>query len=431
MIASLGPVRGAARWWLPSVVADSLIREHERRFLADPTDPLLLDAAIAARRRAGEPIGDLLARRRYPARVIEETGLTFEVHVDGRKGGSTPGRVELPVCAGWSLAPRPAKLTPQVIGRLRALEAPGLHLQPATGLRSVDLEALADCNQLTHLFLGTCSKLDGGALGRLSALPRLDTVGLHSAPPLDLSSLAELPRLSWLTLHWSRPLPPGGLKPLGTLPLERLSLWHTKWLDDEMVGHAPPSLRSLSLEGCPKVHGATLGRLARLESLNVSGVGLNKAGLAELSSLPFLRSLDLSTCDARTLFDRPGALAPLARLPRLDTLALGPNVFPRQDFEWLRGVPTLRALKIGVACDAHLAALRDHPGLEVLDLWVASRDISAGGLAQLASLPRLRALSLHGWVDRESAPPAVAALPEVGSFPPVGRGRAFGSWTSS
>lgn len=412
-------------------MSDKLVREHERRFHADPTDPLLLDAAIAARRRAGEPIGDLLARRRYPARVIEEPRLAFKVHVDGREEGSTPGRFELPECAEWSLAPRPARLTAQVVERLRALEAPGLLLEPSTGLESADLEALAGCDQLTYLFLGTSSKLEDGALGRLSALPRLDTVRLHSAPPLDLSRLTELPRLSRLTLHWSRSLPPGGLKPLETLPLERLSMWHTKWLDDEMIGHAPQSLRSLSLEGCRKVHGATLGRLARLESLNVSGVGLNAAGLASLSTLPFLRSLDLTTCDAKTLFDRPGGLAPLTRLPRLDTLALGPNVFPRQDFEWLREIPCLRALKIAVAADAHLAALRDHPGLEVLDLWVSSRDISARGLAQLATLPRLRALSLHGWVDRESAPPGVAALPEVDamSFPPMAR--AFGSWATT
>lgn len=170
-----------------------------------------------------------------------------------------------------------------------------------------------------------------------------------------------------------------------------------------------------------RTHGAILdavSRLNRLESLYMSGGGLDDAALAHLRGLGRLESLELSSGD-RGLTD--AGLAPLHRLVRLESLRLdgvgikGPGLASLgglarlerlelgffspgdDDLAHLAGLASLRYLAVSGErlTDRGLAHLGRLASLEGLELKGRSTEITTAGLAHLAGLSRLEGLILH------------------------------------
>jgi hypothetical protein len=224
---------------------------------------------------------------------------------------------------------------------------------------------------------------------------------------------------SWTALAATVAKLPGGA-PLVMTPLEARAQRLREVLDR---GDAT----ELDLGGVQEVGDAELeaiGRLTRLERLNLAGTAITDAGVAHLRRLDALRDVNLSW--TRT---GDGALRALAGKPQLATFHSGVSVTDdgiALFHEWpafktwqggeerlglveYESKPTFLALR-GAFTDRGLASLRGLDGLFGLNLDDRRLAITAAGMRPLADLSHLASLAVDAtdeWM------PYIAALPHL------------------
>jgi len=129
-------------------------------------------------------------------------------------------------------------------------------------------------------------------------------------------------------------------------------------------------------------------RITQAENETLTARGVTEAGLAHLRSLPRLRRLDLTGCQA---VGREGLRA-LAELPALEHLVLSRTDV--RDLRPLEGAHALKSLAVnhsGKFAGAGLAGLKS---LERLELSCIRGSMGNAGLAEIGELRRLRELDL-------------------------------------
>ena len=167
---------------------------------------------------------------------------------------------------------------------------------------------------------------------------------------------------------------------------------------------------------------AAIGRLSRLEQLNLSGTSITDAGVAHLRGCHALREVNLAGT-----YTGDGALRALAGKPHLHSFQSGAGVtddgiallheWPvfrtwqggeeRLDLLAWNASPNFLVLR-GPFTDRGLARLRGLDGLFALNLDDARLAVTAGCLDTLRELPRLARLSVDG---TDAWMPGLAALP--------------------
>lgn len=288
-------------------MADAAWREHERVWQADPGNQDALLRAIAARRRVGLPVpGRMLERQVHAARVFEsEHALTVTVTLpDGRSRGCgrTPGPVPLPehrVVWLQPASPTDASLEALAADEQARGQVEALSLAP--DVTDAGLAQVARFPALRRLDLAGCTRVGAGGLARVGEVGTLEALDLWSVPGVNDAGLAEVARLGGLVtlnLRRCRAVTGCGLAHLGALG----------------------ELSVLSLGDCPQVGSDALdpvGGMANLVALDLSGTGVDDAGLARLTGLCELTLLNLS----RTRVTAAG-LKRLTALPSLAQLYL-------------------------------------------------------------------------------------------------------------
>lgn len=373
-------------------MSDQRARTRERDLAVAP-DAEGLARAIADRRRAGIPAGDLLDGAARPPHVVEDAGLSLGLHAEMAHGevlhvGDTPGRVEVPASVRWWAVPgTPRRLYPALVDFARRNVTPGLCLYKVP-LEGGQLALLRDLPELEWLSLER-ARLDDQGLLALPALPALHTLGLALAKlsAKGLAPLAALPLLTRLSLDKAA-LGDADLSALsGLLGLERLSLCDTR-VGEEGLAVLPPSLTHLVADGCGRIEGRSLGRLTRLDSLSLCRSQVGAEGLAALAGTTSLRRLRLRGCRCVRL----DGLAAISRAPGLEELDLSGCAVGEHGVEELARLRGLRRLSLWYSevGDAGLRHLAGHPGLEALRIGGAG--LTGAGLTHLAGLPRLREL---------------------------------------
>src|SRR5438128_533993 len=145
-------------------------------------------------------------------------------------------------------------------------------------------------------------------------------------------------------------------------------------------------LRGLDLEGTEIGDLALrfVGRIPRLEELNLSHTSVSDAGLA--SFLNALRRLKLSHTNVRGVA--------LGRLTTLEELDLSGAPVNDESAKQLAQLVNLRKLRLSYTdlTDAAYAGLKSLPRLEHLDL--AGNDVGDKGLAEISSIASLTELNL-------------------------------------
>jgi len=427
-------------------------RARERRWAVEPGDQAALASAIAARRRAGQPVpGWLRERVVRPGRTFASR-LRLEVWALLPSGATRPvGRtgpgaepVAVPPHRAWWVKPARSIRRRRLLSEVAAQGVPGLSLARCRldraqlallaecrtlewlslartrGYRPRDLAALAGLERLRHLDLAG-APVDASALEALRPLAGLASLGLAGVrlERADLGALGGLAGLGALDLAGAR-LDPGGLGALGDLgALSRLDLSGASGaaVGRDLAGLGRlEHLVALGLADLGDLRGGALAHLAglpRLRRLDLSGAAaLADEDLAHLAALPALEDLALARC--RGLGGR-GGLARLARLPGLRRLDLSHGRLRDGD---LAALPRLAGL-------THLALAQDGYGRRRLgdaaaDLATAlgglvhlelPGSVSAAAVRRLAALPGLRRLGLeHAALDRGLVA-AAAALP--------------------
>jgi hypothetical protein len=253
-----------------------------------------------------------------------------------------------------------------------------------------------------------------------------------------LATLAGLDGLTGLSLFWHvSGLTPDGLEPLARLPRLGFLGCEGNLCDDRAMRHiaAIPGLRMLMAQGtiatddgfialsrsptlayiwgreCPNLTGRGFGALAALPSLRGLGVSCKRVEDAALSALPRCLSLvELMPMDVSDHgFRHVGACENLETLWCMYCRETGDVATAH--------IASLSKLKKYYAgntriTDASLEILGRMSSLEWMEFW-HSAGITDAGIAHLATLPRLREISVSG------APKVTRAGMEV--FPPTVR----------
>jgi hypothetical protein len=297
-------------------VGDRDRRSLERRLAVDPGDQDALQAAIAARRRAGLPVpGWMLERRVLPGRSFDAPapGAVKVTLPDGREQGvgKTPAGgagLVLPDHRAWWVQPdSPTRRTlPEWVEVLAGEPEPGLSLRP--DVRDGDLEPLGSLTHLRGLDLAGCSRLTAAGLAPLAALTELTQLNLWACSRLDDAglalALAHKGSLLRLDLGGCGRLTEAGLAPLARSPeLVTLGLRGVH-VTSQGLSHLRglSTLAALDLRHCTDLNDAGLehvGRLRELTLLNLSFcAGLTASGLEHLRSLTNLSLLFLVSAGA-------------------------------------------------------------------------------------------------------------------------------------
>ncbi len=192
-----------------------------------------------------------------------------------------------------------------------------------------------------------------------------------------------------------------------------------------------PTVRSLVLEDAklPPEALAAVGRMTRLENLNLEGTGPLAVDLGAVGGLTSLKALQIGWTDADDL--TLTALSGLRNLERLDlekTKVEGPGL------AWLAPLPRLRRLDLhqtplGPQAGAALSLLRTLTWLDLketgaddallrrldgldrlVSLDLSNNNVTDRGLAALSGLPSLRHLSLRGNPVGDEGMAAIGAL---------------------
>ncbi|MCA8926138.1 MAG: hypothetical protein KDD82_30305 [Planctomycetes bacterium] len=377
-------------------MSDDRVRELERAWRASPNDPALLQALLAARRRAGLTTPPaLLEAQVFPPRRFESAH-RYEVFVRDAEGrvlalGETSRArpaVELPAHRAWWVRPHAGSRHRTLWEDLREQAVPGLSLErlrPGSlewrwlgelhGLRWLSLEDV----RLVPRLLEEVAKLEG--------LTHLNLRRSKPSSPLDgvddalAACVARLPRLTHLDLAGSQALTRAGLLEVatGASPLHSLDLSACPALERDALQtlSGSPALSRLVLRDNPGFDHTALRRLARLHGLSeldLTGVApLDRFALGALEELPLVR---LALGDVSD-HEHPSAL--LRRLPT-------------EHLTHLKLRCTRRPFTLNLS---ELSALRQ---LEELDLEGVA--LGQSWFAREApSFPRLRGLSAHETVS--------------------------------
>jgi hypothetical protein len=203
-----------------------------------------------------------------------------------------------------------------------------------------------------------------------------------------LKLLAQLPKLRVLRLKVDRLSPAmtdalGDMRQLRTLIIER-SGWSSN------AGDQTISRRCLE----------ALGKMARLEELNLIGLAIGDENLKNISTL---KSLRLRFAFSGANFDERRAahncMQAVGRITQLEHLYVGGLAISSESLECLAGLTRLKSLAIHpppkIEETQHLlVGLPAMPQLELLDLQ--SSPASDRDLTHLVAQPRLRSLNLRG-----------------------------------
>jgi Leucine-rich repeat (LRR) protein len=273
---------------------------------------------------------------------------------------------------------------------------------------------------------------------QLRAFPKLEVLNLAGTKitDSDLEQIARLTKLKSLYLSETGITEKGLFHLQGLTSLEDLELSETKISDAGLAKLRPLTrLKTLGLSGVEITDAGLrhLKGLTALENLHLVGTRVTDAGMVHLSGLLKLTLLDLSNTGVvgpgmrhlkglvslRLLRAAPQmrdeGLAPIAALPQLDELHLGPKITDRGLYH-LRNAKTLRVLNLieSQISDEGLRHLRGLKGLEVLFLdrtritdaaaprlqelarlamlTLCQTEITDGGLMQLGQLAKLQRL---------------------------------------
>jgi len=280
----------------------------------------------------------------------------------------------------------------------RALSAPeALRALRVTATSHVasdrDVQDLAHLSGLAELELSGF-ELDQSALARLADLPRLSHLVATLAADVDPAGLVGIGRLERLdcALRPGRWVPPAGLWP--RLPgLVALTIDGADPLaaTDLRAIAAAPGLRTLRLGAATPRRACDLDELAALPALvRLELGGATDDHLARLAvAVPHLRALRLADAAPSTR-----GLVALGRLGHLSWLALDARGAAGTDLVPLAHLPALDALVLGPdAREEGLRSLASCARLKWLDLERAQY-MTPLGLAELARLPHLERLRL-------------------------------------
>ena len=322
-----------------------------------------------------------------------------------------------------------------------------LSLNGASTISDAGVDLLVKSRSLRKLDLfGTQVTPQGVA--RLTRLPSLEYLDLHTQPGLDddaLAALSRLPHLKRLCLGISRTqhYTEKGLAEL--TKLERLELLHLlgPGVTDAALRQVAKlsGLRELYVVNSP-MGNRGLAALASLKSLQVLDLRVTArvtlGGLAVLNPLTNLRALyamggieddgkrlDIGQLtnltdvilEVSTKLLRADDLACLESLTRLRSVQLGGNAVNDEGLAYLRGLINLQRLRIGgpEVTDAGLAHLANLKQLEDLAL---TGNITEAGLRHLEGLKALGRLQIYS--SQNLAPVAVKrlkqALPDLQGF---------------
>jgi internalin A len=206
---------------------------------------------------------------------------------------------------------------------------------------------LRGCALLSYVALSS-ARIDGDALGALSALPAVTSLGMQDCEITDeqLRDLVKMPALKRVALRHCTRIGDDALLYLGQIPkLDSVDIRET--------GITGAGLKFL-------------GGLRSLQFLNLSGTPLADDALANVSALPVLAMLDVH--------DTPLTDAALAHLKRMT---------------WLANL-NLAGTRV---TDDGLAALQAMTGLYWLNL--DNTAVSDQALASLSALPKLTQLTIR------------------------------------
>lgn len=314
------------------------------------------------------------------------------------------------------------------------------------------LSALATLPSLRRLTLAMCTIQPGSvaALGACPALERLTITG-GAISAADASALARAPKLSAVIAAVGSAADVQGLRPIAAAGIALgLALLPRHEVTDALIASICAELPGvaglrLSQSRSAKLTPDGLAKLGELTSLRwldltrLSGRGLKTAHFGFLGGLSSLRALslretgkvsaavisslagatELRTLDLRNIPISDAAAKKLSAL-ELRWLAISEAKIGPKGMAALASIATLEALSIGHAkgySDAMLAALAPAPALERLDLDASvSAAVSPSHLAPLAKLPRLRSLGVaevgitDAWLESLSSAPSLEAL---------------------
>lgn len=243
----------------------------------------------------------------------------------------------LPNLAGLRLSQtRCTALTPDglsQIGELSSLRWLDLSRVIVRGLKTAHLGFLAGLGELRSLSLRETGKTSAAVVSSLAGATELRSLDLRNIPISDAAA-----------------------KKLSKLDLRRLAISEAK------IG--PKGM-------------AALASMATLEELSLGHAkGFSDAMLAALAPAPALERLDLDTSVSAAV--RPSHLAPLAKLPRLRTLAVAEVGITDAWLDSLSAAPSLEALRItrsdfsfsgGTVTDAAVQAGCKAPALRTIAHW--------------------------------------------------------------
>lgn len=373
------------------------------------TEGMFHDAQLeaAVRKALGLPSDEVL----NPVRLAELTRL------DASQGGITDLR-------GIERAKR--------LEHLNLSGNPLTNLEPLAQLPSlvvVDLHDIPglDGNQLVHLRSLSnllCIQFDGrrnvdAALEAISSMPMLELLSIHGGGSGTAAGVRKLERLDTLRglslMFFANPLDEA-LDAIGRIRrLDYLNLTGSNVSDAGMPHLAGlEHLRFFAL-GDTKITDAALPVLARLPSLEIlilQREAVTDAGLGALAESPTLDYLCLLEC--RQVTDI--GMQAIARAARLTTLnLLGCTEVTARGVEALADAPALRELHIGpgpAVESAGLKALATLPGLTHLVLQT-DKPFSPARIDALLSLKSPRFLGFHGQApEAEALGRLQSALPE-------------------
>lgn len=330
-----------------------------------------------------------------------------------------------------------------VASKHRTLESAEITLR-GEGVDDACLARLASCHRVQRLALYSCDQVTSDGVAALGQLGQLRSLDLYNHRPSDaaIGHLVGLP-LSEVSFNMlSDDFTAIGMQRLAALPLRKLAL-RGEVLDDECVaalaGH--PTLFDLELcsEAITSRVSATLGALAHLRRLDLSGSSLGDGGVRALvASLgdrqAGLRELVLGYCTS--LGD--ASCAAIGEMDGLEVLVLRHN--PAISAEGLRALRSHRGLRVLdlAYLDLDDEALREllvFSGLTDLNLALSRRigDEGARVLTGLESLQRLdlgcTEITAHG-IDLLARMPRLHTIGLVGCAPPVvEHAWTYGHWT--
>lgn len=302
-----------------------------------------------------------------------------------------PGEMRLPFPFGPQIDWDASKLRAQDLQRSISLRLPGLHFDYETDDKAVAALPASDKPLGLHFRQPRMTRTGFKGLSKFSQLLLL-----------DLSDSTYVSDMSWANLSkhsFSEDLTDLELGELrGLKRLRFLALQGTQLSDSGLADLTTlTELQSIDLSRCDQVTEAGLKQLPRLKSLRSLHLGncdkLSDAGLKHLALIAGLRSLDL----AGNSMDFAAGMKELTKLPDLQNLDLSVTELDDEALKELgrsRGLRSLHLSSCKKATDkafANLGQLR-----ELQELTLDETLVGDETLKQLGTLPKLRFLDLEG-----------------------------------